>query len=243
MASGLLRPLSIGEILDGVFRLYQRHFIALFGTAFGLLLPGLLLTLVSPVLYLVVTPLLQVIATGVSVWLASEAILGRTPVPLEGVKVGVRRLLPLLGYGFLYGVAVLFAAVALLVPAVLLWIMWFAWGPVLERVFPFGRSRALAKDEWTKIFFVSLVGVIIVFLPQIVLNVGGAVVFSVDALSGQVVPPPLILVGQVLLSALTVPFTASLQTLLYYEQRVRKEGFDVAHTAASLGETAAVASA
>ena len=84
---------------------------------------------------------------------------------------------------------------------------------------------------------------IIVFLPQIVLNVGGAVVFSVDALSGQVVPPPLILVGQVLLSALTVPFTASLQTLLYYEQRVRKEGFDVAHTAASLGETAAVASA
>lgn len=245
MASGLLRPLSIGEILDGVFRLYQRHFIALVGTALGLILPALLLTLISDLLMNLAVSMLGVIATGVSIWLASEAILGRTPVPLEGVKVGVRRMLPLLGYGFLYAIAVTFAALALLVPAVLLWIMWFAWGPivVLEHVFPFGRSRALARNEWTKIFFVSLVGVIIVFLPQTVLAVGTAAVFGIDALTGQVGAPPLVLVAQVLLSALTLPFTASLQTLLYYEQRVRKEGFDVAHTAASLGVTDAVASA
>ena len=245
MASGLLRPLSIGEILDGVFRLYQRHFIALVGTALGLILPALLLTFVSDLLMNLAVSMLGVIATAVSVWLASEAILGRTPVPREGVKVAVRRTLPLVGYGFLYFIVITFAVLALIVPAVLLWIMWFAWVPivVLERVFPFGRSRALARGEWTKIFFVSLVGVIIVLLPQFVLIVGTVAVFGIGAATGQVATPLLVLVAQVLLSALTLPFTASLQTLLYYEQRVRKEGFDVAHTAASLGVTDAVASA
>lgn len=244
MGSQLLRPLSIGEILDGAFTLYRRHFTALVGTAFGILIPVLLLSLFAPIATNLVNTFLSLAAMGACIWLSSEAILGNTLSPKDGAQVGFRRMFPLFGWGILYGIAVALGILALVVPGVLLWIMWFAVWPivVIERVSPFGRSRDLAKDEWGKIFVVGLVGVIIVFMPQFLVFLGGVGVFGLDRMVSETeIEPAAVLFAQTLAAALSLPFTAAVQTLLYYDQRVRKEGFDVAHTAASLDRGSAAA--
>lgn len=90
------------------------------------------------------------------------------------------------------------------------------------------RSAALSEGAYWKINMVWLVGSLITGLPGLAVGVSQGVTTAFahrgDMVGGLL--PTTILLGWVV-SALGLPFSASLMALLYYDQRVRKDGIDV----------------
>ena len=89
------------------------------------------------------------------------------------------------------------------------------------------RSAVLSRGALWKISVVWLVGSLIVGVPNTLAGIGQGVatVLSEDGSGTGLMAASLALAWAI--SALGTPFTAALLTLLYYDQRVRKDGLDV----------------
>jgi len=123
--------------------------------------------------------------------------------------------------------------------AIYLWVCWSLVGPVyvLEHagaVDSFRRSRRLAQPQWWRIFgTLLLAGLIAVIIASIIavpfLGVASAV--SGIAFNGPAPFTPLgevlVALGAVIASTLTTPFQAGVTGLLYFDQRMRREGLDI----------------
>jgi hypothetical protein len=125
-----LRPLGFGEILDGAFSLYRRNFGPFVLTALvpsiGLLAGGLIYAvahgeylreggdpataaaaILGPfLLYIVLTSLATFVSWGALTRQAAQAFTGGPVSVPDGLKAGLRALLPMLGAGFLAGLAI-----------------------------------------------------------------------------------------------------------------------------------------
>ncbi|HEX8317045.1 hypothetical protein [Longimicrobium sp.] len=125
-----LRPLGFGEILDGAFSLYRRNFTTFVLTALvpsiGLLAGGLIYAvalggylreggdpttagaaIAGPfLLYIVLTGLATFVSWGALTRQATQAFTGAPVSVPDGLKVGLRALLPMLGAGFLAGLVI-----------------------------------------------------------------------------------------------------------------------------------------
>src|SRR4051794_36973476 len=100
------------------------------------------------------------------------------------------------------------------------------------------RSFELVRGSWWRVLGILLVGVVLVsflagilqalltFIPAALAN-GNDVVLAVTA----------VIAGTVSVT-LTTPFTAAVFSLVYFDQRVRREGFDLELLAQGLGERA-----
>jgi hypothetical protein len=134
------------------------------------------------------------------------------------------------------------------VAAIYLYVAWSMIGPVyvLERVpamAAFGRSRKLVQPQWWRVFGILLLGALI----AAVINGIAAVPFSFlsgafgNALSPDADPfagfttTSLVLsaLGGIIGSTLTAPFRAGVTGLLYFDQRIRREAFDIELTRAT----------
>ena len=240
MASPLLRPLSIGEILDGAFSVYRAKFTTIIGAALVLMIPGALLFFVNPVIGLLVFYLGSGLMLISSIWIVAEVVMGREVSIGGALSASLKILIPFIVAGILYAIGVSIGFVLLIIPGILLSFMWFAWMPIViveKQVMFFGRSRALAKGSWGKIFLVYLVSSILVMLPSMIVY---GVAFGTDQFDSTTAQfPPLFQAIYALMSALTTPFSSAVVVLLYFDQRVRKEGLDVEMSTASLGESVA----
>jgi Membrane domain of glycerophosphoryl diester phosphodiesterase len=206
-----------------------------------------------------VTSLLQAlvyaIATAACFKAVSDAYLGAEPAAGRSLAFAVKALPRLLllalllvgGFGLVFGGLALLGPVALgvgvmllVAPTIWLAISWSLSVPALlfEGGSPWralARSFTLVKGRWWQVFGVLLVGVLLVsFLAgimQAILQLVPAVLADGDravlAISSVVAGT----VGGVI----TTPFTAAVVALLYFDQRVRKEGFDRRGLAAGLG--------
>lgn len=219
MSLSQLRPLSFGEILDGAFSTYRRHFAAMFTTALLPLLPvalfwagfGVLVRTDVPdeigtatnLANLASSPLLLVVTMFMWGALTHQTMRALDGAPVEGgeaYRVGLRRLLPLVGAGLLVTLmammgfallgilAVVGAPVALLVlgavpalaAAVVVGIVHFSvWSVVVVEekgaVASLARSRELARGAWGRIFGVWFVAMLIIMIPSgVVGGVAGA---------------------------------------------------------------------
>jgi hypothetical protein len=134
---------------------------------------------------------------------------------------------------FLAGIGFLFC----IVPGVYLWISWTLVVPVV--LFEEGRgrgalsrSRALVRGRWWPTCGVLGITSLLSAL------VGGAlqgVLLGVSAAGGEVVDAIARAVATSLSSMLTTPFSAAVVTVLYFDMRVRKEGFDLELLARQVG--------
>jgi len=241
MKTVTLRPLSIGEILDGSFTLFRRHFLIIFPSILIVLLPRIPLSLLVPPVVLGYTDLpLFVLATVVAVWQMSEAALGRRPTLPGGMKKGIRMFFPALLAMILYGLIIALGMIALFIPGILLSIRYFAFLQALvlegEKRY-FRRSAALARGSWGKIFVVGLLSGLITFIPGAAVQIGTGYIFRViQAYPRPLAPDLLTVVLGIGVQALTLPFTHGVMVLLYYDQRVRKEGLDVELAASALDD-------
>jgi uncharacterized membrane protein len=250
----MLRPLTVGEILDTSFSLYRRHFaalatVALICTGVPLVLRlfletagGIFSNLALALLYGISLLVLNLVATGATVFIVSESYLGRPisarealdrATPYIGRILVCSLLLALVvGLGFLLlfipGI-MLAVGLALAIPAVVL-------EPRSSASAALSRSWELTRGARWRIFGLGLTLLVLLYIPvvaitgllallvspgQVVIGSGSVLTIAVLAMSGIV-------------QMFIYPLFYCVLTVTYYDLRVRKEGFDLELLASTL---------
>lgn len=261
-----LRPMGIGDILDTAMRLYIRRFVPflvivliayvpysfldaavtlgddppfgpesapgqggpLEGAGLGTVIGALLVFLFFA---LVVIPLCQ----GALIHNISASYLGQEIGAVESYRRAFPRLVRLWIANILVGLAVVVGIILLVVPAVIfsLWFMLTTAVVMLENQSAsgsLGRSRELMRGNLGKGFLLLLAVMLLYIIYAIV----------VGAILGMVPWPSAFLqtfVLNLLIQMPILPLQLAAIILLYYDLRIRKEGFDMQQLAAAV-ETA-----
>ena len=184
------------------------------------------------------------LTTAACVKAVSDVYLGHPTSFQESLRFAVRRLGPFLAMSALYALGLALGFVLLIIPGIWLYAAWSvnAQALLIERRGParaLGRSRQLVKGRWRPVAGVVLVTSVMTALVGAAVE-GGLV--GTAFLSGR----PSILVGVTVVTVaaaasqiVATPFHASVTTILYYDLRVRREGYDVDLLAEQLGLPAA----
>ncbi len=251
----MLRPLTVGEILDTSFSLYRRHFtalatVALVCTGAPLVLRlfleaggGIFSNLVLALLYGISLVVLNLVATGATVFIVSESYLGRPISAREALnratpyigRILVCSLLMTLviGLGFLLllipGV-ILAVGLALAIPAVVL-------EPRSSASAALSRSWELTRGARWRIFGLGVTLLVLLYIPVIAIT--GLLAVMLPQASGASfgsasVSTVAVLAGAGLVQMFIYPLFYCVLTVTYYDLRVRKEGFDLELLASTL---------
>ena len=251
----MLRPLSVGEILDTSFSLYRRHFgalatVSLVCTGLPLVLRlfveaagGLFAHLTLAMVYVLSLVVLSLIATGATVFIVSESYLGRPLTAREALmratpymgRILIASLLMALviGLGFLLLVIpgiILGVGLAVAIPAVVLEAGQSASGAL-------SRSWELTRGSRWRIFGLGLTLFVLLYVPVVAISglvawlvPGGAAAGFGPSSTATIVA---LAVGGVV-QLFIYPLFYCVLTVTYYDLRVRKEGFDLELLASTL---------
>lgn len=263
-----LRPLSIGEMLDAGFKLFRHRFGTLMVCVLVPVVPlSILSTIIvgsvddtafdvnapaSDSSSVDVANLIDNLLSGAAAAIAiaacfkviSSAYLGERADAGTSLRYGLSRLLPLVVAYFAMSICVGIGIVLLLVPGIFLAVKWSMTFPaiVAERAGPFAamrRSWELTRGHWWRTFGTLLVVVLISFVLSIAILVGfGAAVATSDSIS-ELAFAVLLTAVTIIVLAILYPLTAAVVTVLYYDLRVRNEGFDLQLLARGVGADAA----
>jgi hypothetical protein len=249
--------MTIGMVLDKSFRLYLENFALLIGLSailnipllamtfifgrtrinpvtssvdYGQLLSGMILLLLAA---LVITPLI----TGATTRAVSDIYLGNI-VTAEGVlSAAWKKAWTLLKTQFVVGLIVALGFMLLFVPG-LLWFLSYALIAPVVMVEGSKNGREIRQRSWGlvkgnrgKVFLIFFVIVVI----QILVQGGIAIVSAIGFGAGETSTVASILNG--IVSILMFPISAIAITLLYYDFRIRKEGFDLEMLSQAIGNT------
>lgn len=169
----------------------------------------------------------------------SSAYLDRPLSIGESVRFGARRLLPLLAMLIVLYIGLGIAFVLLVIPGIWLYAAWGVATPALliEHVRPLralGRSFRLVKGRWWATAGVLLVAFLMTtILSSIVSGILTAIALTSNpSLAFAVV---ISLLSGVATGLIVQPFQATVVTVLYYDLRVRHEGYDLQLLAEQLG--------
>lgn len=181
-----------------------------------------------------------VLVTATCVKAVSDLYVDQQTTVATSLRFAARRLLPLLGMDILLGLGEAFGLILLIIPGIWLYIAWSVATPALlvERLGPtaaLGRSRRLIKGRWWPAFGVLLLATIIAGL------VGGAITGLLTAVALQSSNPSVLFAVTISTAAAIVseilvrPFNATVTTVLYFDLRIRREGYDLQVMADQLG--------
>lgn len=158
----------------------------------------------------------------------------------ESVRFGARRLLPLLGMLIVLYIGLGVAFVLLIIPGIWLYAAWGVATPALliEHVGPLRalrRSFRLVKGRWWATAGVLLVSFLMTTIVSSIVS-GILTAIALTSSSPSIGFAVLISLLSGVVSALIVqPFQATVVTVLYYDLRVRREGYDLHLLAEQLG--------
>ena len=256
-----LRPLSLGELLDRTFFLYRKHFLVFVGIiafpylvllAFQLagdvLRPGNLrggwVSALWTLLTLVMSLGVLAVSQGATVIAVSQLHLGRTVTIAEafaGIK-GRVLYLALIMIGTWIGIGV--GLVLLILPGIYLALMWALTVPVAvledkglrDSV---ERSAQLTKGHRGRVFVVYLLFVILTYAVYMAWEIPILAFVGVFARAKHAAELPMwsviaVQIGSFLSQCLVGPLLTISFSLFYYDERVRKEAFDLQHMMATL---------
>jgi len=267
-----LRPLSLGELLDRSFFLYRKNF-ALFvgiialphlvllafqlagiaihpGTRASFTAASVVWSLLTLVIYLGAVAASQ----GATVMAVSKVHLGNTTSVSESFASIKGRILYLALIMIGVGIGIGVGFVLLIVPGIILALMWAVTIPVavLEDKGlrdSTSRSAELTKGNRGRIFMIYFLYFVLIYIVYVLWEVPilialgvfarGARPMTVMPVWTQIAFP----VGAFLSQCLVGPLITISLSLVYYDQRVRKEAFDLQHMMSTLdgapGETTA----
>jgi hypothetical protein len=231
-----LRPRKATEIIDAAVEVYRRTPIPFLVVAAIIRVPWLIVqilvlapiqddpsaAIVPTLLIAFGTGLTTFIMAGWVVQIASEVYLGHHTDAFASFRKITSRIPAVFVASVMQSIAVTFGFMLFLFPAVWISAVLFAVIPVvvLERLGPFkafDRSGDLSKG--VKGHILSALGLIV--LIWVVLKIGGAIL-------AQLLPTPeLQLTVAALIDILLYPVFGIASTLIYYDIRIRKEGFDI----------------
>ena len=263
----LLRPLTLGELLDRAFQLYRSRFGIFVGIAAIAYLPAFVLqsfTLwmprgVSPLagvsagigfLLLFLLRYLALIAAAAATIMVVSATYLEQPIT---VRQAYRRvsgmLLRLFFIMIVMGISIGIGMLLLIVPGIILALMWGLAIPVavLEDTGlndSFSRSRYLTEGHRLRVLAIYLL--YFVLLYALFLALGGSLGAFLAIKGGHATPmamPSLFVVATIVVSflveCLVTPVLTISLALMYYDERVRKEAFDIQLMMSALSESPA----
>ncbi len=253
--SALLRPLTLGELLDRAFQLYRSRFglflaiaaiayLPLFVTQTCLLwlpkassLKAITGAGIGFVLALVVQWLGVAAAHAATIVVVSAAYLGR-PMSLQEAYGRVSGMLFRVFFIMIgSGIGILIGTVLFIVPGIILFLMWALAIPVavLEDAGlgdSLSRSRYLTTGHRLRVVAIYLLYFFLIFaLEAAILGPVGLMVAIKGGAAAHVHPGPAISVVSTILGYLiqcvVTPVLTICLSLMYYDERVRKEAFDI----------------
>ena len=237
-------PLTTRELINRTFSLYRNYFglfVGIFALAGVLALAFEIVSAPFRVKWFVWLPviLINLVAGAASqaaaIFAVSQVQLNR-PAGVIGSFANVMKQLPgVIGLGLILIVLLGLGFIALVVPGVLMLLRWAVAIPakVLENRSigdAMSRSSALTKDDRGRIFVILLVFSVLSFvlnmLLQWPLNLGAGVniMWNLHVAVGWLMAA---LVVSFISTSLVSPFLAIALTLLYYDERVRKEAISL----------------
>jgi hypothetical protein len=230
----------IGNVLNRAVEICAANFPFFFVITLIVALPNLFLTMnvnpnAPPQLGTLLPLLLTSLVLGLVLNTFGEAIilygafqrLRGSPLNVgEAIQRALARFLPLLGLGLLYGLAIMFGMMLLIVPGFILLVMWAVVVPacIVEGLGPIesmSRSAGLTKGHRWQIF-----GIII--LIGIVNLVGSKVLGLILGPAGVTVAS----IGNLIWTAVWAAYWNCVLIMIYHDLRVAKEGLDTQQIAA-----------
>ena len=168
---------------------------------------------------------------GASFRAVSELYAGQTAASTRSIGFAGGRVLPMLWIGMIFMLGVVAASFAFILPGIWLLVAWSLAIPVLlaeglRGTKALGRSFELVRDNWWRTFGALLVGLIFIGLVQLILGFAGA---SLTSATDDSKTLSLLITDAVEVVSLIVtgPLQAAIVAVIYYDLRVRKDGFDV----------------
>jgi len=256
-------PMTVGQILDRAFRLYRRNFIRFIAIVAVIQVPMFLLSLVVGRMGLTQAQEMATTsegpATGVSLMLVLAGSLltmfstslcnGALLKSISGTYLGqdvtvggayrfvLPKLLALVGASIVVTLVVGVGFILLIVPGVIFALMYILTSQVIvlegRGVFKgMTRSKQLGSGNKGKIFLLWLLVTIVAVIVQ------GLFEAAAGLFTGRLEPGSAMMVKQLFNltgQTLVMPIYAGAFILLYYDLRIRKEGFDLEMLARSLG--------
>jgi Membrane domain of glycerophosphoryl diester phosphodiesterase len=157
------------------------------------------------------------------------------------VAVGFAPILIAAAAGATSGSTVLAAVAGLIVAGLLAVYLGVAWSMItpayvlegIPAMSAFRRSYDLVHKQWWRVFGILLVGGIIAAIVGVVLQLPfGFIGGLTDGSAGATAAPGLLssvitAVGAIIAGTVTAPFSAGVSGLLYFDQRMRREAFDL----------------
>jgi len=229
---------DLGDLVGETFRVYGAHFWPFFLMALVPQVPSLVNTLSLPaplaVLLVLASVVLSILAGGAFVHAVVKQTLGRTIDVRQCYDVAWRRVLSLAGAFILFVIALLGVSILMIVIVgipLFFWLLvvWFfaAEAIMVEGKGPvsaLGRSRELVRGSWWRLF---VIGVVYVFI-SIGMLVPLLIAYAVLANLNEVVAN----LYQFLAVAAIAPIASIGAVLVYFDLRVRKEGYTLDRLAA-----------
>jgi hypothetical protein len=168
--------------------------------------------------------------------------LGATPDVGRSLRFGLRRAWPAFVMTLVWTAGVAVASL-LIVPGIWLAVLWALALPALlfERTGPLaalGRSAALVRGRWWATFGLVLVGFVLVSLFGTLVSLIPQSVAEGVAPESAVVNGIAGVIGATVGGVILYPYSSALLTLMYVDQRVRREGFDLQQLAEGIGVAA-----
>jgi hypothetical protein len=262
-----LRPLAVGEMIDAAFRLFGARFWTLVMCVLVPVAPLTIVAAVlqgavdpnafdldgggevgsgSAVAGTLVAALIQFAAAALAIAACFKAIsaayLNERPDAADSLRHALGRLLPMCIAYLLVVILVVLGLLLLIVPGVWLAVKLSVVFPavVFERrdaLSAIGRSWTLTGGHWWRTFGALAVIFLITFVAQLVLGgVAGGILGAADA--GELTTAIVLTLVNVLTLALTYPLWAAVTSVVYYDLRVRNEGFDLRGLAQGMGADA-----
>jgi hypothetical protein len=187
-----------------------------------------------------VSVLMIAFVSAVCVQAVSSAYLDHPLSSWESIRFGMRRFLPLLAMLIVLYIGLGVAFVLLVIPGIWLYAAWGVATPALmiEGLGPFralGRSRRLVKGRWGATAGVLLISFLMTTILTSVVS-GILTAIALTSSNPSVTFAVLISLLSGVVSGLIVqPFQATVTTVLYYDLRIRHEGYDLHLLAEQLG--------
>jgi hypothetical protein len=253
MMAHTLRPLSLGKLLDETFNIYRRNFLLFIGISAipNLILLVFQLTLVGIASFdakssgiagalaalgaLFVTQFVSSIVTAATTFGVSDIYLERPTSMVACFSRVAGKALRVFFVSFIVSLIIGLGLILCIAPGVY-------WAGVYGIAMPavvlenitgseaLTRSSSLTKDYVGRVIVVFFLTTIFTIgmafaLDEVASLVGFSGLHGMGALSQQVVQELIAALGGILFG----PVTAIALTLVYYDQRVRKEAFDIEH--------------
>lgn len=188
------------------------------------------------------TLLAGTLATGACFKAIADGYLGERPSVKSSLGFAIRRLHSIVWVSVLSLLAAGLGLLLCVAPGVYIYVAFAAAVPVLltegvRGTKALGRSRRLVEGRWWPTAAIVLLGYLLAaIVGGILAAVAGAV--SVTDPANDVVAFAASALTGILSSMLTTPFAAAFITVMYFDLRVRKEGFDLELLAQRIGLTA-----